>query len=225
MTYGGSTPASPVTLTHGYDSMGRPNALTDLSGATLSGLGMGWSSGTPVNWAQNVSYDYAGRMSSMQYFVGMSYSPFTLTWNESWTQQTTGYNTNRQLTSLGLIGAYALGTGFGGPSTGITYTYSTTQNNGEITQATGYTLGRGDQLHLRFAEAVDASLLNADQWHRYCRRHITQAFQFDGFGNLDGKGSGTGPATPIGVNGGDQPAPERELRCKWNMTSGSGATI
>ena len=39
MTYGGGTPSSPVTLTYGYDSIGRPSSLTDLSGATGVGYG------------------------------------------------------------------------------------------------------------------------------------------------------------------------------------------
>lgn len=81
----------PVTLTYGYDSMGRPNALTDLSGAT--GAGYGWPSGTPINWAQNVQYDYAGRMSSMQYFTGFS-SAFTGSWYPTWSQESMSYNVN-----------------------------------------------------------------------------------------------------------------------------------
>ena len=115
--YYGATPAG-ITLTYGYDSMGRPNSLTDASGAT----GAAWGATGPVNWVQNVQYDYAGRLNSMQYMIAPSYSYSGYV--PAWTQETMGYNVNGQLTSLGWA-SNPYGYGYGTPAT-ITYNYSTT---------------------------------------------------------------------------------------------------
>jgi hypothetical protein len=94
--------------------MGRPNALTDLSGATLSGWG--WPSGTPVDWAENAQYDYAGRMTSMQYFSGYTTIPFSGGSIPSWSQESMSYNVNGQLGSLNWYSVT-----FGGPQLGVQY--------------------------------------------------------------------------------------------------------
>ena len=80
----GTQTAQPVTYTYGLDAMGRPVSLTDSS--------------TRV-WAQNVGYDFAGRMTGIQYSTGLanSQSPGS----GIWTAETRSYNVNGQLSTLG----------------------------------------------------------------------------------------------------------------------------
>jgi RHS repeat-associated protein len=219
MTYGGSTPTSPVTLTYGYDSMGRPNALTDLSGVT--GTGYGWPSGTPVNWAQNAQYDYAGRMASMQYFTGFNYFSGYLV--QTWSQKSMGYNVNGQLTSLSWVeNPYGIYGGFGGPSTGIQYNYSATQNNGQITQAVD-TLS-GETINYQYDALKRLTSASSTPNFGSYPAAYTQAFQYDGFGNLTAKVL-NGTSTPIPVNAANNRLSSASYDASGNMTSGSGATM
>jgi len=71
------------TFNYGYDSMGRPNTLTDnLTGYT-------------VPWVQSVQYDYASRMTSFSYLTAYSGTGYPY-----WITQTMSYNVNSQLASL-----------------------------------------------------------------------------------------------------------------------------
>ena len=122
VSYPGSTSATGVspyssvgwfTLNYGFDNMGRPVSLTDNYPSS------------PITWAQNVQYDYAGRMTSLEYLNSLS--------GNTYTTKTTSYNVNGQLASLNFSG---------GLTGGIQYNYSATQNNGQITQAGDTISGR-----------------------------------------------------------------------------------
>jgi RHS repeat-associated protein len=202
-----SSPA--VTLTYGFDSMGRPNSLTDSTGNS----GYPWnysgsSSVGPINWVQNVSYDYAGRLSSLQYVN----SPSCCSSGAAWTQQTMSYNTNGQLTSLGWA-TNPYGSGFGTPS-GLTYTFSSTQNNGQITQMadalSGETVSYAYDALKRLSSASSTA-----SW--------SQSYTYDGFGNLTAKG-GSAPQT-LSVNASTNRLSSAYYDANGNMTSGFGATL
>jgi hypothetical protein len=205
----------PVTFTNGYDSMGRPNSLTDPNGT--SGAAWFQTSG-PVNWAQNVQYDYAGRLSSMQYINGVSYWGGNT--SPSWTQETMSYNVNGQLTSLGwAFNPY--GYGFGTPST-ISYAYSATQNNGQITQAVDALSGEAITYQydsLKRLTSASSTPNNGSSPAAYA-----QTFQYDGFGNLTAKVL-NGTSTPSPVNAANNRLSSASYDANGNMTSGSGATM
>jgi len=100
---------TPSTFTYAYDTMGRPNSLTAGYFALNGYLYPPYQN----KWVQNVTYDYAGRQSSLQYGDGSyNYMTESKTWNGS-----------GQLASVSWGGI------------GMTYSYSATQNNGQITQA------------------------------------------------------------------------------------------
>ena len=216
---------TPMTLTYGYDTMGRPNALTDVSGATVSGVtvaGLNWPSGTPVNWAQNVQYDYAGRMTLMQYLEGLY--PYSGTLIEGSIQQSMTYNVNGQLGTIGFAGGVS-GTGIAPPTSMIQYTYSATQNNGQITQAVDTVTFGGETIVYQY-DALKR-LTSASSTPVYPLgppAAYTQTFQYDGFGNLTGK-TLNGTTTPIGVNAANNRLSSASYDLNGNMTSGSGATL
>jgi RHS repeat-associated protein len=215
MQYGGSMSGAPVTLTYGYDSMGRPNALTDLSGAT--GVAWGWPSGTPVNWAQNVQYDYAGRMASMQYFAGFYYYTGLSAYIQTWTQESMSYNVNGQLGSVNWVSAT-----WGGPLLGVQYNYSATQNNGQITQAVD-TLS-GETISYQYDSLKRLTSASSTPNFGSYPAAYTQTFQYDGFGNLTGKVL-NGTTTPITVNAANNRLSSASYDANGNMTSGSGAAM
>jgi YD repeat-containing protein len=115
-----STSTPNVPFTYSYDTMGRPASLTDPNGFSEP------SGGWPVTWVQNVQYDLAGRMASMQYQTD------TPTYYQDsgpvYATKAMSYNVNGQLSSLSLSGGI-----YGSPAGTIQYNYSTTQNNGQIT--------------------------------------------------------------------------------------------
>jgi len=145
-----------VSLFYGYDGMGRLNSLS--------------VPGVTGYWVQNAQYDLAGRMNSMQYaaVAGGAYTLETMT-----------YNVNGQLASLNW-GAAPGSSGYPGLAGGIQYSYSATQNNGQITQAvdtlSGETIGyQYDALkRLTSATSTPTSGSSTAPW--------TQTFQYDGFG-------------------------------------------
>ena len=205
---------SGETTVYTYDSMGRPSSLTDASGAT--GWGWGWPSSSPLNLAQNTQYDYAGRMTSLQYMIAPNY--VYPNYVPAWTQQTMSYNVNGQLTSLGWA-TNPYGYGFGTPST-ISYSYSTSQNNGQITQVQDQLSGETivytyDSLkRLTQAAATPTVGTSPAAW--------TQNYQFDGFGNLTSK---NGVANSIPVVAATNRLSSASYDLNGNMTSGSGATM
>ena len=92
-------------FTYTYDSMGRPNSLTD--------NGQVSPYENVVDWVQNAQYDYAGRLATLPFSTNLTSANLT---------ETRSWNVNGQLASLG----------WGG--TTIQYLYSATHNNGQITQ-------------------------------------------------------------------------------------------
>ena len=105
---------TPSTFTYAYDTMGRPNSLT-VGNFALNGYLYPPSQN---KWVQNVTYDYAGRRSSLQYWDGSyNYMTESKTWNGS-----------GQLASVSWSDAF-------NTSGSMQYSYSATQNNGQITQA------------------------------------------------------------------------------------------
>ena len=132
-----------------------------------------------VAWAYGAQYDPAGRMTSVQY----------PSWTGPTATETMSYNVNGQLTSRSWGGGLTTG--------GVTYYYSGTQNNGQITQMvdslSGETVSYQYDALKRLTTA--ASTPNAGTtpaaW--------TQTYQYDGFGNLTAKVL-NGTTTPISVD-------------------------
>jgi YD repeat-containing protein len=195
----GGVGLGPIAFTYGSDAMGRPASLTDNSGLT-SGQGPG---SPPINWVQNVQYDYAGRRTSMQYLDYVDYNG-----SSAYAQETMSYNANGQLTTTGF-----------GVSGGVQYAYAAAQNNGQITQATdtisGETIGYQYDALKRLVSA--SSTPNAGSsvaaW--------TQTYQYDGFGNLTSKAL-NGAGTSIPVNGATNRLTNSYYDANGNMTTGVG---
>jgi YD repeat-containing protein len=160
---------SPVTLTTTYDSMGRLASLKDSFGQT---------------WVNSTSYDVANRMTSMAYPGGTAYG----------VTETMSYNVNGQLASRNWSVATSPYTS---STTGLAYSYSATQNNGQITQMVDTMSGETvtyayDALkRLMSASSTPISGSSPTAW--------TQSYQYDGFGNLTGK-TLNGTTTAIGID-------------------------
>jgi RHS repeat-associated protein len=191
---------TPNTFTYAYDTMGRPNSLkVDSTFANPY-------SPTGYNWVQNVTYDYAGRRSSLQYWDG--------NWDGSYMSESKTWNGSGQLASVS-FSSYAL-------SGGMQYSYSATQNNGQITQAvdtvSGETIVYQYDLLKRLvsASATPTSGSPSAAW--------TETFQYDGFGNLTAKVL-NGTSTPIPVNAATNQLTNAYYDANGNMTSGAGASF
>jgi RHS repeat-associated protein len=100
-----------VKYTYTFDSMGRPNKLTD-------------DAASPVDWVKNLAYGVAGEMTSMQFYTG---TPTV------YNTETRTYNTRLQLTRLTTVG--------GPSTLDMEYRYSATQNNGRITSQKDWVSG------------------------------------------------------------------------------------
>jgi RHS repeat-associated protein len=188
---GGATQSDTFTST--FDGMGRPVTLT------------GSESPSPLTWVQNVQYDFAGRMSSLQYLAGTGY-----------TTEAKGFNANGQLTSMAWSGS-------GSPVTGtLQYGYSATQNNGQIAQVVDSISGETivyqyDSLkRLTSAASVPNTGSPVAAW--------TQTFQYDGFGNQTAQVL-NGTTTAIPVNAATNQLSSASYDSNGNMTSGVGATF
>jgi len=151
-------------------------------------------SGSGVPWVQNALYDPAGHLTSMTRFNGATLSSDPSGWSNA-ISQTMGYNVNGQLTSLGwgLLPPY---TGYW--VWGLTYSYSGTQNNGQITQMTDSRSGGETAVYAydQLKRLTSASASGAATW--------TEAFLYDGFGNLTSKslnhGANSAPAVDPTTN-------------------------
>jgi RHS repeat-associated protein len=175
-----------VTFTTTYDSMGRPSGLTDSNGNT---------------WVSSAGYDYAGRLQSLSY-LGVT--------------ETRSYNTVGQLASIGWNNSNTGLPGFGNPvgTPTLTYTYSATQNNGQITQATdGLT---GETTVYQYDALKRLTSASNSVWN--------ETFGYDGFGNLTGKTlNGTLQSIPVNSATNQLSGPTYDLN--GNMTVGAGATM
>ncbi len=138
------------------------------------------------------------------------YTQFT----DNYTTESMSYNVSGQMTSLGWSG--------GSVSGGITYTYSTTQNNGQVTGVTDSVSGEAvayqyDALkRLTSASATPTTGSTPAAW--------TQSFSYDGFGNLTGK-TLNGTVTSIPVNAGTNQLLSASYDANGNMTSGAGVSL
>jgi RHS repeat-associated protein len=193
--YSPTNPSFQPTLTMTYDGMGRPSALTDKA--------------DNVNWVSNVQYDFAGRMTSLTYLTGNGSG------SQTSVSETTTYNSaTGQLASLSWSGA--------GVSGGIQYAYSSTMNNGQITQVTdtvsGETISYQYDVLKRLISAGSTPISGSTPtpW--------TQGFQYDGFGNLTAKVL-NGTTTSIPVNAATNQLGNAYYDLNGNMTSGAGATL
>jgi len=197
-------PTDP-TYTYVYDAMGRPTTLTD----DQSGLSGG---GTPNTvWAKNALFDFAGRMTGLQTYGGLN----TSNYQPVYETETSTWNVNGQMTSQGWSSS-----NYTAPVSGtVQYTYSATQNNGQITQASdslsGETISYQYDSLKRLVSAASAPNTGTTPtaW--------TQTFQYDGFGNLTAKVL-NGNTTAIPVNGSTNRLTSAVYDANGNMTSGAG---
>ena len=215
MSYGtqanGTGSPGTTTFTYGYDAMDRPVSLSDSTGKT---------------WVENVQYDYVGRLDSMDYFAGSYNTGSGLV--PLYTQETMSYNVNGQLASLnwgnagsGVNGSYTWAyPSVGGLAGGVQYSYSATQNNGQITQAvdtlSGETISyQYDALkRLTSASSTPISGSTPTAW--------TQTYGYDGFGNLTAKVL-NGNSTAIAVNPANNGLTNANYDGNGNMVTGLGA--
>jgi YD repeat-containing protein len=206
---------TPLTYTYSNDSMGRPVSITDNVNALNGNLS--------TTWAENSQYDAAGRMTSLQYFTGIN--PYTYV--GIYTTQTTVYNPNGQVTSLNWTASsqcsmYGLPSTTCGPSGGISYSYSATQNDGQVAQVSdslsGETIAYQYDLLKRLTSASSSPIAGSTPtaW--------TQTYQYDGFANLTAKVL-NGTTAPIPVNSGTNQLSSAYYDANGNMTSGVGATF
>ena len=162
---------------------------------------------TGYNWVQNVTYDCAGRHSSLQY------------WEEPSTEV---YDGVEDLERSGQLASVSWSNDTYYTTGGMTYSYSATHNNGQITQAvdtvSGETITYQYDLLKRLvsASATPTSGSTSAPW--------TETFQYDGFGNLTAKVL-NGTSTPIPVNAATNQLTNAYYDANGNMTSGAGASF
>jgi len=218
------------TFSYTYDAMGRPAGMTGTE--TINGR-WGGTRSMPVNWVKNVQYDLAGRMSSMQYQTaygmygaygafGDPSSAYWLPWGR-YATESRAYNLNGQLTSIGWTTPGVDQYPASGPSGTITYGYSATQNNGQITQVTD-TMSSAETITYQYDSlkrmiSAAATSGSSSTW--------TQTYQYDGFGNLTGKAlNGGANSIPWTVD----PATNRfqsgaSYDLNGNLLTGPGVTL
>jgi RHS repeat-associated protein len=194
--------------------MGRPVSLTSNNGPADVMKNMQNDFTAPAPIVQNVQYDYAGRMTSLQYLAGE-----TSTGVGVYTQESMSYNVSGQLASLGWgnpAGQSASNySAIGAPTGGVGYTWSSTQNNGQITQAVDTISGETITYIYDALKRLTAAS-STKPW--------TQTFQYDGFGNLTAKVL-NGASTPIPVNPANNRLSNATYDADGNMTSGAGASM
>jgi YD repeat-containing protein len=182
----GSSSFYPVTFTTAYDTMGRPSGLTDSNSNT---------------WVNSAAYDYAGRLQTLTFL--------------STNAETRSYNTVGQLASIAWNPAPGY-TYSSGPTGTLQYTYSATQNNGQITQGTDGLTGETTVYQYDALKRLTSASNSA--WN--------EAFNYDGFGNLTGK-TLNGTLQPIAVNAATNQVSGPTYDLNGNMTVGglAGVTI
>jgi RHS repeat-associated protein len=208
---GANITPSNGTFTNTYDGMGRLVSMADDNPTSFSGTG--------VTWVQNGQYDAAERMTGMQLFVGSSMASNPSSWSSMY-QQTMGYNANGQLTSLHwetYLQPWA-----GHYSRDLQYSYSGTQNNGQIAQMTdgisGETVSYAyDALkRLRSASSSPISGSMPAAW--------AHTYAYDGFENLTGQ-TLNGTTTAIAVTSATNRLTNSSYDANGNMLTGVGATF
>jgi len=197
------------TYTYGFDGMGRPVSMTDDDPAAYGGAG--------TAWVQNGQFDAAGRVTSLTVATGPEWGP------PCWycfIAKTASYNVNGQLASLNWSYLPPYTSWY---DVGLTYSYSATHNNGQITQMadaiSGETVSYSYDALKRLTSASSAPISGSTPaaW--------TQAFQYDGFGNLTSKVlNGGGNAVPS-VNAATNRLATPSYDANGNMLTGVGATL
>ena len=82
-------PLNGPVYTYSFDSMGRPNKLTD-------------NAPTPLDWVKDVLYGVAGQMTQMRYSNGVPGAAYNL--------ETKTYNTRLQMTEVKVVDETGAGT-------------------------------------------------------------------------------------------------------------------
>ena len=214
----GNSLPGPVTFTYGYDTLGRPNSLTDQGGTSMGYFSGNWS-GTPVNWVQNVQYDLSSRMTSME-FVSSYMSSYDQT-DPSYAQQSMTYNVNGQMTGVNWIANNHESYLWTSPAVGMTYSYAA-QTNGQITQETD-TLS-GETITYQYDQLKRLTSASSTPTAGSSASAYTQTYQYDGFGNLTAEVL-NGTSTPIGVNAATNRLTNSNYDANGNMLTGVGATF
>jgi RHS repeat-associated protein len=201
---------APHTFSYGYDSMGRPTSLTDSQDDTGAGV--------PTAMMQNVQYDFAGRLTSLQQYEGVD-NVYSSAYINDYAQETRTYNVNGQLASQSWgmceTNCYTYGAG-------IQYTYSATQNNGQIAQAVDAI--SGETIAYQYDALKRLTSAGSTPKNGSYPAAWTETFQYDGFGNLTAKVL-NGTTTPIAVNAATNRLTNAYYDANGNMTSGAGGTF
>jgi RHS repeat-associated protein len=203
---------SSATINYTYDTFGRTVSIQypfSYSPSTYSqttftttydtmGRPSGMTDSSGNTWVNSAGYDYAGRLQTL-----------TTLWSNL---ETRSYNTLGQLATIGW-GAVQ-GYSAYGPTGTLTYTYSATQNNGQITQATDGLTGETTVYAYDALKRLTSASNSA--WN--------ETFSYDGFGNLTGKTlNGMPQSIPV------DPSTNRVSGAGYdyngNMTNGAGATM
>ena len=176
-------PGATIPYTYTYDSMDRPTKMTGPS-AMLSTQ--------TVDHAKDVVYGVAGQVTSMKYLQGESDDSAMgdgTHWAQTYFSESKSYNELFQMIEQTT-------TGFGSLTAAkIGYAFSGNQNNGRIVSRKNFernsTTGETVTYTYDDLNRVTAASSNVG-W--------TQAFDFDGFGNLWSQTMPSGSATPMSVN-------------------------
>ena len=209
----------PVTYSYGYDGMSRPVSLADNNPTSLNGVS--------TTWVQNVSYDFAGRLSSWQRFGGVQ--DYFIGYGQGWsdpvniyTTETLAYNANSQLTSMNWSTNSAQNPYSWSTPAGFQYVYSATQNNGQITQAVESWSGQSISYQYDSLKRL-VSAISTPTWSGGPAAW-TETMQYDGFGNLTAKVL-NGATTSIPVNAATNRLANAGYDANGNMISGAGVTL
>ena len=201
--------SAPASIDYSYDSFGRTvsvqypfqgtqfNSVTFTTTYDTMGRPSGLTDSNGNTWVNGAStvYDYAGRLQTLN-FLGVT--------------ETRSYNAVGQIASIGWNNS-----NYGQPSGTLTYTYSATQNNGQITQATDGLAG-GETTVYQYDALKRLTSASNSAWN--------ETFSYDGFGNLTGKTlNGTLQSIPVNAATNQLSGPTYDYN--GNMTVGAGATM
>ncbi len=164
-----------VLYSYAFDSMGRPNKLTDND------------SQRPVDWVKDVLYGPAGNVTQTRYLETKGASAP----QDVYYLQTHTYNTLFQLTRMTTVREG----GGGGTIMDMEYRFSASQNNGKITQQKDWVSGEEVTYQYDSLQRLIAATTTGPEWG--------QSFGYDGFGNLLSKvvTKGSAPTLSINVDG------------------------
>jgi len=161
--------ATGKTYNHQYDSMLRASGLTDGSSNAL---------------IQSVTYGVADELTGLQNLAGISGG------QPNYYQETRTYNSRFQLTRLTAI----MPTNYANSRIDIGYTYSATQNNGQITQEKNWISGEEVNYAYDALNRLITAQTTGPQWGL--------SWSYDGFGNRTSQTvtKGSGPAASLAIN-------------------------